>query len=195
MTRIIIAGYPKSGNTWLCRMIAEAIDAPFVGFFSHGKIEPDEGAEGIERKNQNFAIFKSHHTFHELQSLINVNHDQIIMIHRNPLDIAASGIAYFSFGTNHHWYGYGSIMEKIMNRMNVSIQKAFPALHHRMTIIYSICYGSQIKNEWFRHSWTAYNQQFIGNPDVVQTSYEKLKTSPFKNSQPFSKHSISRLTQ
>ena len=32
--KVIITGYPKSGNTWLTRLIAEALDSPVIGFYN-----------------------------------------------------------------------------------------------------------------------------------------------------------------
>ena len=46
---IVIAGYPKSGNTWLTRLVAEVLKCPVVGFLEQPQNNEIaiEGSAGI----------------------------------------------------------------------------------------------------------------------------------------------------
>lgn len=64
MKKIIIAGYPKSGNTWLTRLVAEIVGCPVTGFLYSQHFEIAK--EGGDRKSE-FECFKSHHKYYELK--------------------------------------------------------------------------------------------------------------------------------
>ena len=89
--RILVVGYPKSGNTWLTKLVAALVDCP-----SKGYLEQDErieiSQEGLNR-NSNYECWKSHHMLHELQETISCN-DKIIYIVRDPRDLAISATHY-----------------------------------------------------------------------------------------------------
>ena len=51
MTEITVAGYPRSGNVWLCRLLGDALDVPVVGI-AYGR--DSLAAEGQERPNPGY---------------------------------------------------------------------------------------------------------------------------------------------
>jgi hypothetical protein len=88
---IVIVGYPKSGNTWLTRLVGELVGCPVVGFIGqHGN---EVAIEGLSRKSS-YRCFKSHHTIDELNSL-GVSIRKVIYIVRDPRDVCLSGASYF----------------------------------------------------------------------------------------------------
>lgn len=92
---IIIAGYPKSGNTWLARVVAEAIDCPVLGFAGlrgHEEI----AMEGFERTSRSY-VLKSHHT-RDMLDLVSHPNLKILTIVRDPRDVAVSGKHYLFKG-------------------------------------------------------------------------------------------------
>ena len=95
--KVIITGYPKSGNTWLTRLIAEALDSPVIGFYN----EPDneeEAIEGLER-NGLFEVFKSHSPPPLIRRKEPNAH--IISIVRDPRETYASSIRFFNLSRHH----------------------------------------------------------------------------------------------
>jgi hypothetical protein len=114
MKNIIIAGYPKSGNTWITRLVAELVGCPVSGFWR----EPNNKEIAIEGQDRvsDFRCFKSHHQLHELEVDINSNKRSILYVIRDPRDVTVSGAHYFNltidqmlnavlYGSQqvHHW--------------------------------------------------------------------------------------------
>jgi len=99
---VLVTGYPRSGNTWLTRMIAEMLDSPFVGVNESKPV----GAEGKNRKGDYF-VSQVHLTpvYLGLDSpaivgwrKLNIdswNGERIIHIMRDPRDVAVSAYKYW----------------------------------------------------------------------------------------------------
>ena len=91
LKRIIIAGYPKSGNTWLTRLVAQLCDAPASGFLdAQNEIVNDIVTEGFHR-NSEIEIVKTHH-WHDTLPKSNA---KVIYIVRDPRQILLSASRYF----------------------------------------------------------------------------------------------------
>jgi len=92
---LIIVGYPKSGVTWLTRLIARIIDCPVAGF--HNQPDNNEIAmEGKERRSV-YRCYKAHQEFKNLGFDINDENKKVIYIIRDPRDIAVSGANQLKF--------------------------------------------------------------------------------------------------
>ncbi|MBC6406310.1 MAG: sulfotransferase domain-containing protein [Rhodospirillales bacterium] len=87
---VIVCGYPKSGNTWCSRLVAEAIGCPSRGYL--GRRHWDPAIEGLERISD-FAVWKSHKNYSEIHR----KYPQASLLHivRDPRDIAVSGALFF----------------------------------------------------------------------------------------------------
>ena len=81
---LVVAGYPKSGTTWVVQLVAELIGGPVVGF---GDSAHDEIArEGLERPSE-FRCFKSHHQLGELRAAQGLRDTALIYVIRDPRDV------------------------------------------------------------------------------------------------------------
>lgn len=92
-TDVIVVGYPKSGNTWVVRLIAELLQCPVKGFWhaSHEEI----ATEGLDRESP-FQCWKAHHQFYELDlNKRQTDSVKIIYVVRDPRDIVVSAANYF----------------------------------------------------------------------------------------------------
>ncbi|MGV8996764.1 MAG: sulfotransferase domain-containing protein [Parvibaculaceae bacterium] len=95
---IVVSGYPKSGNTWLARMLADAASSELVAYLSdhHENLPRERGMVGSEVR-QDISTIKSHHSL-PLLRLGGVPKTDIAIIVRDPRDVAVSGAGFF-FGT------------------------------------------------------------------------------------------------
>ncbi|MDO8288920.1 MAG: sulfotransferase domain-containing protein [Parvibaculum sp.] len=96
---IVVSGYPKSGNTWLTRMLADAAESEMVAYLSdHRKTLPRErGMVGHEMR-RDLVTVKSHHTV-SLLRMGGIPLTDIVLVVRDPRDVAVSGSGFF-FGAD-----------------------------------------------------------------------------------------------
>lgn len=99
---IVVVGYPRSGNTWLTRLIAEILDSPFSRF---GDALPI-GVEGEDRHGD-WLITQLHLRVNceakEGRAIYNAwsfnpdlwNGERFLLIYRDPRDVAISAMHYW----------------------------------------------------------------------------------------------------
>ena len=91
--RILVVGYPKSGNTWLTRLTAELLAAPVTGFWSEpGAVEI--AVDGTWR-NSSFEVYKGHQRLDDVRADFDLK--DIVYVVRDVRDVVVSGAHYFSF--------------------------------------------------------------------------------------------------
>ena len=171
--KIIIVGYPKSGNTWLCRLTAQTINCPVVGFWKSDHYEI--AVEGNDRISD-FECYKSHHQFSEL------NLDEIykiIYIIRDPRDILYSGIGYFNFIKGNYIdklfkLSYGHYIISFIKRVSNS---KFGFYYKKKRLKRAIFFGDIKLQEWLSVSW---EEHVIGyqNKNILFIRYEDLLKDP-----------------
>ncbi|HEY6093487.1 MAG TPA: sulfotransferase domain-containing protein [Gallionellaceae bacterium] len=101
MTQIFVVGYPKSGNTWLTRMIAKATSIPVRALNSaHSEIAADVNKEiGSEGAMDAGGVFKLHDMPEDFESRLAQQADgekaKIVYIFRDIEDTFVSSFFYF----------------------------------------------------------------------------------------------------
>lgn len=93
MIDVIVTGYPKSGNTWATRLVANLIGCPVAGFWNSRKAEI--AREGVGRVSS-FRCFKAHQTVPEILPTAATG-SVIIYVVRDARDVVVSGAHYFHF--------------------------------------------------------------------------------------------------
>ncbi|HMB99984.1 MAG TPA: sulfotransferase domain-containing protein, partial [Flavobacteriaceae bacterium] len=90
---IVIVGYPKSGTTWIARLVAELVECPLEGAWGFESVTTayEEG----RKRTSDFICYKSHHTFNEIYS-VKKGIYKIIYVVRDPRDIVISSLYYFN---------------------------------------------------------------------------------------------------
>jgi hypothetical protein len=89
---IIVTGYPKSGNTWASRLVAEVLDCPVAGLWERAGYR-ELAMEGSDRASS-LSVWKCHYAWRGLKRAIESS--AIIHIVRDPRDVVCSGANYFN---------------------------------------------------------------------------------------------------
>jgi hypothetical protein len=160
---VIIVGYPKSGNTWVTRLVGELLDCPVAGFWGEPE-NPEIAIEGSERESR-FACFKAHHQHAELYSSREVESAIVIYVVRDPRDVAISASHYFFNG-----------IEQLMSRFESSIYNHEKFALNKM--INTVLYGDESISEWFKCSWKEHLFSYI-NTNTLLVRYENLVDNSF----------------
>lgn len=101
---VIVVGYPKSGNTWLSRLLGDILDCPVTGIGSAHPL----AEEGLDRKSR-YTVRQLHllptveirsPNFDAWEySIPSAQGEKLILIQRNPLDVIVSAYHYWNIET------------------------------------------------------------------------------------------------
>ena len=101
---IYVAGYPKSGNTWLTRLLADVLNCPAGGCRPEDD-HHEPATEGLDRLSD-YVVRKGHFrlvgsdggkvvpTEHRL-AWRNITDEKVVLIYRDPRDVILSGADYW----------------------------------------------------------------------------------------------------
>ena len=170
--RIIVAGYPKSGNTWATRLIADLIDCPARGFLTPVN-HVDNACEGDDRESE-YACYKSHHQWHELvdDNLID-DQTSVIYIVRDPRDVAVSAANFFRLVP-------GPRLGRVLNPIPKAAavygavgRKLLPEARRIRRTVSAVLNGNAAVHHWCRVSWKTHVRPFRDNNCLI-VRYEDL---------------------
>ncbi|MFN9694894.1 MAG: sulfotransferase domain-containing protein [Synechococcaceae cyanobacterium] len=174
MIDIIVTGYPKSGNTWVTRLVADLAGCPVVGFINS---DHDEIAcEGFDRKSH-FQCFKSHHQLDELLN-IKSNTKKVIYVIRDPRDICLSGANYFRI---ERWPLLGRLFRRMPGGDSIYLwfHKLLPCTpnYRFKRMAQAVIYGSWEVHYWVRVSWATHYKPYL-EKQYFFVKYEDLISDP-----------------
>lgn len=175
--KIIIVGYPKSGNTWITRLVAELINCPIKGLLYRDYVN-EIAVEGLERLSK-YECFKSHHQLHELNNE-DINNVKIIYVIRDPRDILLSGIFYFYKSCFlFKCFHLNKLPFKIhQNKVLMGVIK----ICMKRGMEKAIFQGNKKIHYWCRVSWKNHIIPYLNNPRILKVKYEDMLKSPLLES-------------
>lgn len=183
MEKIIITGYPKSGNTWLSRLTANLVDCPVEGFL-YNPNNVEIAIEGTERVSD-YRVYKSHHQLSELTKE-DIQNAKIIYVVRDPRDVSISGRNYFDFGKplfgNVKWYDWSlkNFFPKLLSIIKTKINIIYLRKRERMNN--AVLYGDNNVQHWCRISWKTHLKPYFDDENVLKVKYESLLSDPLTES-------------
>lgn len=172
--RIIICGYPKSGNTWLIRLTAEILKCPVIGFWCQPSNHDEESIEGLDRVSE-FECFKSHHNFEQMARTLERygnGTEKIIYIYRDPRSVLASASHYFRFKPRY------PRLHKFLGFFPKGVRLYFKFMQsysYKLDIMTKALVDGTSQGAWLKTPWKDHIAGYQGKDGILMLSYEALK--------------------
>ena len=175
---IFIIGYPKSGNTWLARICADALDSPIVT-----GDDPVNQADKKQTYGGKFAIYKLHYSQWSKPDYI-TEASKILYVVRDLRDVLISG--YFF---NHQGHDENRVaITRRKNIFNSALRIYFDHqirrmtkrwTSHELTVLRNLLNGNKnTVGNWSNHVnyWTSFpNVCVVKYEDLFEDAYSAIK--------------------
>lgn len=167
--RVLVVGYPKSGNTWLTRLTAELLGAPVKGFWKVPQAK-EIAIEGQDRVSD-IDVFKGHHSYGAMRRDFNLS--DVVYIVRDVRDVAISGAHYFPFQPQ-SWFGKVTLGTR---RLTAAARKESLEAIQTCRMILTLADGNRKLNPWCAQPWDEHIYAYLDAGACV-IRYEDLLGEP-----------------
>ena len=172
---VYVIGYPKSGCTWLTRLVAELLGCPVSGFVGDSN-DDDMAAEGRSRLSPH-RVLRGHQQSQDLAPYLSAN-SKIIYVVRDPRDAIISGAHYFKF-ERAKWLG------RLLGHLVLSRKRYYSKIYPRLSpesycierMTQAVLFGDGAVSPWVRISWKDHVLQYR-RPEILMVRYEDLLAAP-----------------
>ncbi|MEM0966486.1 MAG: sulfotransferase domain-containing protein [Verrucomicrobiota bacterium] len=174
--RIIVCGYPKSGNTWLTQLTAEIVGCPARGFWCQ-PLNKDGVVEGLDRESD-FECFKAHHTFEQMAHTLGIygnGSEKLIYILRDPRSVIVSASYYFDFGPKHQ--RLHNLLVRFPGGDHLSRKWLYPRKFKLDFMTRGLIEGIPNRG-WLKTPWQDHVLGYQKKDDILVVQYETLLTDP-----------------
>jgi len=170
---VYVVGYPKSGCTWLTRLVAELLGCPVGGFL--GQTGDDMAAEGHDRVSP-YRVLRAHHQWADLAPHLPPT-SKVIYVVRDPRDATISGAHYFKFERSR-------VLGKMFGHLLLSRQRYFRLIYPRLSpesycierMSHAVLFGDSRVSPWVSLPWRDHVMAYR-RPEVLMVRYEDLLAS------------------
>jgi len=166
---IVVCGYPKSGTTWLSRLVAELVGCPFHGDLGYSDGRPLEG----RGRESDFDCYKSHRTLPSLATPGLHPRQKLIYIVRDPRDVAISAAHHFRVNL----FSTVRSGNAVMAAMNTRLARIVPYAVKRNRMVRAVLYGDPSLSLWLGIPWRDHYGEFRRS-DTLILKYEDLLDDP-----------------
>lgn len=181
---IFIVGYPKSGTTWLTRLMARILDSKVIENPENGSFMELASYVNSSIKNKNtqkYILTKKHIYPNELSKFTKSEKPKIIFINRDPADVFISSFFYFNKGIKEKYFNL-SFIQKLNPISYYKWKNQTKKLEEYLQefIGKGSANGKHGTFRNFNDEWVKYSKS---NENVIFVKYENLMNSPVENLQ------------
>ena len=177
--KIVVAGYPKSGTTWVCRLLGQLLGCPVRGRLG----DPDRNAvqnEGLDR-DSSLQVLKSHHQYSELSDRIPLS--RLVYVVRDVRDIVVSGAHYFPLFPNSH---LGTLLQTVDFKGVIS-NCFLNGLSRNINMMIRIVSNGDKNRVWRHVPWDIHVNGYL-EAEACVVQYEDLLADAATQCERFSAH-------
>jgi len=171
--RVIICGYPKSGNTWLTRLTAEIVGCPVAGFWTEPENQ-EEAIEGLDRISP-FECFKAHHGIDDYRRSLAAHGngtEKLIYVYRDPRDVVVSMSRYFALP------GLNGLLGRALKRIpvvSVVYRRTLGSRKRRLEYWTDVLIQGRTEIGWLGTPWGRHVSGYLDEELGLAVRYEDLK--------------------